>query len=144
MTEASAERVLQGIAAADGLVIGGLVLDLARAAGDAAAVAEDVPFEAAIDQARGELKSLIAGSDELAGEILEFQEALLEDDDLLDPVKQAIAGGKAPAEAWSAHLDGEIEIYRSGEDAYLAARAEDLLDLKQRVLRALTGGSARQ
>ncbi len=145
MTEPGGERVLQGISAADGLVIGGVVVDV-PAEPDGVSGANDETsrpsFDAALTQAREELAALIAGADELAGEILEFQEALLEDDDLLDPVKAAIAEGKTAAEAWSAHLDNEVAIYRSGDDAYLAARAEDLLDLKQRVLRALSGASA--
>ncbi len=145
MTGPGGERVLHGISAADGLVIGGVVVDV-PAEPDGVFSADDETsrpsFDAALTQAREELAALIAGADELAGEILEFQEALLEDDDLLDPVKAAIAEGKTAAEAWSAHLDDEVAIYRSGDDAYLAARAEDLLDLKQRVLRALSGTSS--
>ena len=145
MTEPGGERVLHGIPAADGLVIGGVVLDVPVDLDGLAGTNDKASrplLDAALVQAREELAALIARADELAGEILEFQEALLEDDDLLDPVKAAIAEGKTAAEAWSAHLDNEVAIYRSGDDAYLAARAEDLLDLKQRVLRALSGGSS--
>ncbi len=144
MTGPGGERVLHGISAADGLVIGGVVVDVPAAPDGVSGANNETArpsFDAALAQAREELATLITGADELAGEILEFQEALLEDDDLLDPVKAAIAEGKTAAEAWSAHLDNEVAIYRSGDDAYLAARAEDLLDLKQRVLRALSGTS---
>ena len=124
------ERVLHGISAADGLVIGGVVVDM-PAEPDGVSGANDETsrpsFDAALTQAREELAALIAGADELAGEILEFQEALLEDDDLLDPVKAAIAEGKTAVEAWGAHLDDEQRTHLANEVASVAGDLDELV-----------------
>ena len=85
----------------------------------------------------------MAGEDELAGEILEFQVALLDDDDLMGPIFQLIADGAPADKAWTDSLDREIADYRSGGDDYMSARAEDLLDLKRRVLRHIHEEDAR-
>lgn len=141
---AEAERVFTGIAASDGLVWGPVV----RAAATGAAAAgrpagapadERAALEAALGRARGQIAALIAGADTLAGDILEFQLALLEDDDLLAPVRAAVDGGAPADAAWRDTLDGEIAAYREGGDEYMTARAEDLLDLQRRVSRALAG-----
>ena len=51
----------------------------------------------------------------------------------------AIAGGTPAHEAWSAALGGEILGYESSDDEYFRARAEDLRDIRDRVLRHLFG-----
>ena len=142
MAEGGSEQVIAAIPAADGLAIGRISLDLAqdtvsRKAGRPAEERE--ALRCAIDKARAEIDGLIAAGDDLAGEILEFQQALLEDEDLTAPIYDAVDGGEAAQNAWSQVLDGEIAEYRSGGDEYFAARAEDLVDLKTRVLRALSG-----
>jgi phosphotransferase system enzyme I (PtsI) len=142
MAEGNGERVLSGIVAADGLVVGTILLDrpdaaLARKAGSPAE--EAGTLRKALEDSLAAIRTLIDGADTLAAEILEFQEALIEDEDLLAPVFAAVATGTAAHLAWQAHLDGEIDIYRAGDDEYMAARAEDLRDLQQRVLRAMTG-----
>ena len=72
-------------------------------------------------------------------DILAFQLAMLEDDALRAPALAAIAGGTPPHEAWSAALDGEIPGYESSDDEYFRARAADLRDIRDRVLRHLFG-----
>jgi len=93
----------------------------------------------ALSCAQAGLKKLIAGTSELAGEILEFQLALLDDDDLIDPIFRHIENGSSADVAWSRMLEGEIAEYRSGSDDYMSARADDLVDLQQRVLNAISG-----
>jgi len=139
-------RVFEGIPVSGGVVLG--PLHLLRGPGSGTRKAGTPEQEAAaLRQALGEageaLEALIAAEDSLAGDILEFQLALLEDEDIIAPVLQAIAGGSAADVAWTAKLDAEIADYRSGGDDVLAARAEDLSDLKARVLHHLTGGSGR-
>ncbi|SMF55205.1 phosphoenolpyruvate--protein phosphotransferase [Tistlia consotensis] len=140
-TEGAAETVFAGQRAAEGLAVGRLLVERAAAAEVARAAAspaeEGRAFEQALERARGQIAALVETADALGAEILEFQEALLEDDELLDPVRAAIDAGQSAAAAWIGHLDGEIETYRAGDDEYLSARAEDLADLQQRVLRAL-------
>ncbi len=74
-----------------------------------------------------------------AADILAFQLAMLEDDALRAPALEAIAGGTPAHEAWSAALGGEILGYESSDDEYFRARAEDLRDIRDRVLRHLFG-----
>ncbi len=110
-----------------------------RRAGDSDA--EAASLAAALAAAAAALESLVeASDDELGGEILSFQLALLEDDDLLAPVFAAVAEGAAADIAWRAALDREVADYAAGEDDYLRARAADLVDLRDRVLAALLGG----
>src|SRR5690606_25722159 len=69
--------------------------------------------------------------------------ALLDDDDMLAPVYAAIEGGAACDSAWAATLDREIAEYRTSGDTTLMARASDLSDLRDRVLRAILGSNGR-
>jgi phosphotransferase system enzyme I (PtsI) len=79
-----------------------------------------------------------AGDDE-AEAILAFQTALVEDDNLTAPAFASIAGGEAANRAWCAAIDSEITSYEGASDPYFRARASDLRDLRDRVLRHLTG-----
>jgi phosphoenolpyruvate-protein phosphotransferase (PTS system enzyme I) len=140
MSEVSGETVVQGIPASPGLAIGRIALQRAeprerRIAGTPAE--ERATLEAAIADAGAQLVSLAAQADEMAAGILEFQTALLEDDDLIVPVFDRIAAGEAAGAAWAAVLEGEIAEYAAGGDETFAARAGDLVDLRDRVLEAL-------
>src|ERR1700736_4188254 len=79
-----------------------------------------------------------AGDDD-AEAILSFQIALLEDDNLGEPAFALIAGGEAAHRAWSAALASQIASFDGADDAYFRARASDLRDLRDRVLRQLAG-----
>lgn len=143
MADSRREQVFGGTAASGDIAIGRLVVvqaepEGARQAGTVEQEAE-VLREAISEAAKG-LNGLIASEDDLAGEILEFQLALLDDDDLIVPIFDTVKGGMPAAAAWGGALDREIAEYRGGGDDYLAARAEDLLDLKLRVLRHLGSG----
>jgi phosphoenolpyruvate-protein phosphotransferase (PTS system enzyme I) len=134
------ERQFKGQVASSGLVQG--VIATAAVAGKravAAAHPENGKRELAqaIASARAELEKLIAASDKLAAEILEFQLEFLGDSKLVDPALQAVAEGNAAADAWRRVLDREIAAYRADNNQYFRARASDLADLRDRVLRAL-------
>src|SRR6202048_3805684 len=79
-----------------------------------------------------------AGGDD-AEAILSFQIALLEDDNLAEPAFALIAGGEAAHGAWSTALASQIASFDGADDAYFRARASDLRDLRDRVLRHLAG-----
>src|ERR1700730_5120060 len=79
-----------------------------------------------------------AGDDD-AEAILSFQIALLEDDNLAEPAFALIAGGEAAHRAWSTALAAQIASFDGADDAYFRARASDLRDLRDRVLRHLAG-----
>src|ERR1700730_12454676 len=77
--------------------------------------------------------------DEKAKAILSFQIALLEDDNLAAPAFGLIDGGEVANRAWSAALAVQIASYDGASDPYFRARASDLRDLRDRVLRHLAG-----
>ena len=144
MTERPTDLIIAGLPAAAGLAIGELALDSGerlrgRLVGNSAEEC-DLLLQA-IATAKAELAGLIAAEDDLAAGILEFQEALLEDDDLLAPIFKAIQGGGTAHGAWDTAMNKEIAAYREDGNEVHAARAEDLADLKQRVLRAISGSA---
>ena len=98
-------------------------------------------LDLALARSSEQIAALVRNSDELGAEILEFQELLLEDDSILDPVRKRIAAGEAADDAWQAALNSEIEDYASSEGEYMAARATDLTDLRDRVLNAMSEGT---
>jgi phosphoenolpyruvate-protein phosphotransferase (PTS system enzyme I) len=79
----------------------------------------------------------VGGAD--AEAILSFQIALLEDQNLAAPAFALIAAGQPASRAWSAAIDPEIASYETADDPYFRARASDLRDLRDRVLRHLAG-----
>ncbi|HEX5794490.1 MAG TPA: phosphoenolpyruvate-utilizing N-terminal domain-containing protein, partial [Geminicoccaceae bacterium] len=146
MGEPDGETVVQGIAASRGVAIGRIALSrsaapaASRSAGPPAA--ERAALEAALAAAAAQLEALAAEADRMAAEILEFQLALLEDDDLTTPVRERIAAGEPAESALVAVLDGEIAEYAAGADETFAARAGDLADLRDRVLANLRPAAA--
>ena len=86
-----------------------------------------------------ELFALIEKAEGEAGDILGFQSAMLEDDSLQSSALAAIAAGEAADIAWQAALDAEIAGYEQSEDEYFRARSADLKDIRDRVLRHLSG-----
>src|SRR6202051_2561674 len=138
-----AARRVQGRSAAPGIALGPLVR-LAPAKHDARqhrSVAEE--HQALVDAlaASREALGLLAGEagDADAEAILAFQMALLEDDNLTVPAFTLIAQGEVASRAWSNAIDPEIVSYEEASDPYFRARASDLRDLRDRVLRHLAG-----
>ena len=136
------EEIVKGIAASSGLVLGNILVvsekeQKERIAGTPQE--EETSLQSAIITAIEQIEKLAEQQDETAAEILEFQSMLLEDDDLLEPVFNQIKSGTAADDAWAKHLDQEIAEYKSADDEYMAARGDDLQDLKSRVLDLLLG-----
>src|ERR1700726_3536879 len=140
-----AARRVQGRSAAPGVALGRLVrLALAKhGAREHQSVAEE--HRALVDAlaASQAALALLAGEagDADAEAILAFQVALLEDDNLTAPAFALIAQGEAANRAWSATIDPEIASYEEASAPYFRARASDLRDLRDRVLRYLAGVS---
>ena len=95
----------------------------------------------ALAAAAEDLSGLIAKVEGEARDMLAFQLAMLEDDALSAPALMAVASGAAAHVAWADALDAEIAGYEAAEDAYFRARAADLKDIRDRVLRHLSGVS---
>lgn len=132
---------LQGISASAGYAEGPL-FDLDSTAlsyvGKATAADEKAALETAIGIATARLGALIRTADNGAADILEFQIAMLEDDALSSPAFAAIAAGRPADAAWRQALDAEIGGYEISEQDYFRARAADIRDIRDQVLRALT------
>jgi phosphotransferase system enzyme I (PtsI) len=138
-----AARRIQGRSAAPGIALGPLVR--------LAAVKHDMRQHQSLAEENQALVNALAASQEaialLAREtgdveaeaILAFQIALLEDDNLAAPAFALIACGEAASRAWSTAIDPEIASYEEASDPNFRARASDLRDLRDRVLRHLAG-----
>ncbi len=139
--------VLHGVCAAPGLVGGPLyrlnAISLPVDAGNHDPLQQQQVLEAALDQVRSEIDGTLAQAkkhrniDEEA--IFAAHLALLEDPALLDAAQRSIAQGSAATHAWSQSIDVQCQVLQDTGSALLAERANDLRDLKQRVLRALLG-----
>lgn len=136
---------LTGRAAAPGLALGALYR-LAERAGPRRVAGtpeeEAAALTTAIASASAALIAIMAEAEGEGADILEFQVAMLADDELAAPAFAAIGAGIDAASAWRAALDEAIAGYRDGGDAYFAARASDLEDIRDRVLAALDDGEA--
>ncbi|WDR36442.1 phosphoenolpyruvate--protein phosphotransferase [Pseudomonas serboccidentalis] len=139
--------VLQGVCAAPGLVGGPLfrlnAISLPADAGNHDPRGQQQILESALNQVRSEIHTTLTqakkhkSADEEA--IFAAHLALLEDPALLDAAQQSIDKGTAATHAWSQSIDVQCEVLQHTGSALLAERANDLRDLKQRVLRALLG-----
>ena len=141
-THRAAHRI-QGRSAAPGIALGPLVR-LAPAKHEArqyrSAAEEHQALVDALAASNVDLTALVREvGDGEAEAILSFQIALLEDDNLAAPAFALIAGGEAANRAWSAALALQIASYDGASDPYFRARASDLRDLRDRVLRHLAG-----
>jgi phosphoenolpyruvate-protein phosphotransferase (PTS system enzyme I) len=134
---------LQGRPAAAGIAAGPLVLladcTVKRAASGRPEI-EKRQLESALASAMMDLSRLIARVEGAGRDILAFQHALLEDEALTTDIFRAIADGMSADAAWLMVLDRDIGGYHASDDEYFRARAADLRDLRDRVLRHLEGG----
>ncbi len=105
--------------------------------------AEQRRLAEAIDLAVTQIAGLIEIGDEETGAILEFQLAMLEDEALTETARRMIADGSGAPAAWEEGLNEQISDYDAAEDEYFQARAADLADLRDRVLRNLSGDAQR-
>ncbi|MCG8508732.1 MAG: phosphoenolpyruvate--protein phosphotransferase [Rhodospirillales bacterium] len=138
------ETRFHGTCASRGIALGRVVRDcgpssVERTIGNQSAEAETLRL--AVRQSLAELADLASGLDEMAAEILEVQMAFLEDEELIDPVLERIADGEAADAAWHAIMDEQVRDYEQSDNDYFRARATDLGDLRDRVLRAMAPAS---
>ena len=131
-----------GRAASPGVAIGTLHVLEAITAGNRSAgtpAQEQVALVDAIDGAKIALTEVISTGEGAAVEILSFQLAMLEDEALTAPAQAEIAAGMPADRAWRQALDAEIAGYAASDDEYFRARISDLEDIRDGVLRQLSG-----
>ncbi|MND69208.1 Phosphoenolpyruvate-protein phosphotransferase [compost metagenome] len=139
--------VLHGVCAAPGLVGGPLfhlnAISLPVDAGHHDPQQQQQVLDAALSQVRSEIERTLVlakkHKDTAEEAIFAAHLALLEDPALLDAAIQTVALGTAATHAWSQAIDVQCEVLQQTGSTLLAERANDLRDLKQRVLRALLG-----
>ena len=134
-----------GRSASPGVAIGTLHVLQALAGGNRVAGSPSAEAKALVDAveiAKAELAVLIADAADEAGEILAFQVAMLEDEELAAPARAAITTGTPADFAWRKALDAQIADYAGSPDEYFRARAADLTDIRDRVLQHLSGAQA--
>ena len=98
-------------------------------------------LEPAVNEAVKELYAMmkIHTEDSQAKDIIEFQVEMLQDNEFLEQVLEKINESNSVLSAWQDVLNDEISDYKNSDDEYFQARASDLLDIKERVSRLLTG-----
>src|SRR5690242_17199727 len=146
MQQDAARLAYRGRTASIGFARGQFVRVNAGASGKRAAGSppeEAEAFRNAVHDASRQIAELAAAAGGEAAQILEFQVALLEDEEFLDPVFSLIDDAVAADAAFSRVVDEQIADYNSASDEYLRARSSDLADLRDRVLRILGGGESR-
>lgn len=141
------DGVLHGVCAAPGLVSGALVhlegIQLPEDVGGHDVAEQRQRLRDALAQVSREIQLTLDNAkarrhvDEQA--IFSAHLALLEDPVLLDAADLSIEQGCAAPHAWSRSIDEQCQVLRQLQSTLLAERANDLHDLRQRVLRVLLG-----
>ncbi|MFZ1399519.1 MAG: phosphoenolpyruvate--protein phosphotransferase [Candidatus Promineifilaceae bacterium] len=140
---------LAGIAAAPGLAIGP-VFQLRQTAvtitqAFTTVAAEQSRLETALAHGQEQLFDLrqkVAAHSPEEAAIFDVHRELLADDDLLDAVQQAIAHKNNAAQAWQATIEERAAMMAALDDPLLAARAADIRDVGNRILKLLAGAGA--
>jgi phosphocarrier protein FPr/phosphocarrier protein len=99
---------------------------------------ERLALDGARDRIRAELQRDAEGQDSRA-DIAAAHLVLLDDPELDRIAQEQIAAGKSAGFAWSKAIAGFVELLGAASDARLRERADDLADLRRRVIAALDG-----
>ncbi len=103
------------------------------------AALERSELNSAIAAAITAITALAAKNKGAAADILEFQIAMLQDDALKAQAFAVVEQGSSAADAWWNTLENEIAGYVSSADENFSAKAADLRDIRDRVMRTLEG-----
>ncbi len=137
---------LRGVAAAPGLAIGP-VFQLRQTAVTlthefAGVAAEQDRLETALAHGQEQLFTLrqkVAAQAPDEAAIFDVHRELLTDDDLLESVQQKIEAQQAAGQAWQATIEEQATQLAALDDPLLAARAADVRDVGNRILKILAG-----
>lgn len=141
---------LKGKSVFSGISIGPLALFHRNTISTAVRPIEDVDaeiarFQKAREEAIGQLKDLYVKAVDKVGEeqaaVFEVHQMMLDDDDYIEGIETKICDEKMNAEAAVDQTAQKFaEMFRSMEDAYMQARAADVLDISRRVEQQFCGG----
>jgi phosphocarrier protein FPr len=147
----AAGAVLQGLAAAPGLALGpSRLLHRPVPAAPAETGTEPAAAWRALEDARAavahDLRRAREATEHRAGAadaaIFDAHLLLLDDPGLLEPVREAVVGRGEPVErAWTEAIGQAASAWDALDDPYQRARAADVRDVGDQVLRRLAGGA---
>jgi len=134
---------LRGVIASRGLAVG-YTFQLTRpeisVLEDGAGIAhETAEFDRARTLVRTRLQAIAGSGPEATREIIGAHLELLDDPELVSRAKAAIANGKSAGFAWRQVIRTTVGALRALNDARMAERVDDLLDLESQVLGVLNG-----
>jgi multiphosphoryl transfer protein len=109
--------------------------------------AEWEALQQALERVRADIRatrdSVAARAGDYSAAIFDAHLLFLEDDELLEPARRAIFEQKRnAAQAWHEASETVAAAYRSLDDEYLQARAEDLAGVARQVVAQIVGGEA--
>ena len=115
--------------------------ELPESCGDAAA--EQARFDEAVETARSQLQELFEKTKREIGEeqamIIDVQMMMLDDLDFIESVQDMIKKGAGAAQAAKDSGDAFSAAFAAMDDEYMKARAVDVKDVSQRIVRILCG-----
>jgi phosphotransferase system enzyme I (PtsI) len=133
---------IKGRPAAPGIAAGPLFrldAEIARRLPTGDARREREALNAAVLRSIEQIAALMSAATDDGRDILEFQATMLSDDELIEPAVALIEAGDSAEASWLAALSEQVAGYETAVDDYFRARAADLVDLRDRVLRNLSG-----
>jgi phosphoenolpyruvate-protein phosphotransferase len=143
----STQKILQGVACSPGISIGPVFWYHAQEIKVDCIVKDSAEetsqFNQAIDKARAQLRNL---QQKMPGNlaavnaaIMDVHIELLDDSELIQPALEKIQNGQGASAAWREVYEAMAESLAKLKDPLLAARAADIRDVGQRVLKCLAG-----
>lgn len=97
--------------------------------------------EEAIEQLQGLYEKAVERVGEESAAVFEIHQMMLEDDDYIESIEGIIRASKITAEAAVEQTAQKFaDMFRHMDDAYMQARAADVLDISHRVEQQLAGG----
>lgn len=134
---------LAGVRAAPGLAVGRIAhvraADIAVDEAGRGVAHETAAFAQALGAVRARVELAAGTGDRQRREILGAHIALLDDPELGEAARAAIAEGKSAGFAWRRAVGVFADALKAMDDARMRERANDLLDLERQVLAELSG-----
>ena len=144
--ESGDPKRIRGVSAAPGLAIGPVahlkLSEIAVAEKGVGIAHEAAELARALADVRSRLEASAGSGDRNRSSILAAHIALLDDPELVESARCAIAEGKSAGFAWRHAVRNYARMLESLKDALLQERVQDLLDLERQVLIALTGAAS--
>ncbi len=143
--ESGDPKRIRGVSAAPGIAIGPVahmkLAEIAVAENGSGIAREAAEIARALAGVRARLELSAGSGDRHRRDILAAHIALLDDPELVDTARCAIAEGKSAGFAWRHAVRNYVHALEGLKDARLKERVQDLLDLERQVLVELNGAS---